>query len=207
MQMAILTHDVTQRAHKFLTESPNHGQIFSNMEEFNLAKLRDSSQNSIMNKSRDLTRWFDANVHSPSRDGWYDCKECQSRHYFCDGKWYRNADSLRIAGSMHVYAMHWRGLAQGPALEASRLNPKGIRVAIEDMCVSSATHLYEDQTDLMPARRKREKGWQGLPAALIEDVKASLAEVKAGRKAAYRFGVNIEAPEDLPLQERNLDFP
>jgi hypothetical protein len=104
----------------------------------------------------DLTPWFDATAHSPSRPGWYDCKECGLRHYFQDGKWYRNAASLKVAGSMSIYTMHWRGLAQGSVLEAPRLNPKGIRVAIEDMCVLTSD-CYQDQTDSMSARRKRKQ--------------------------------------------------
>lgn len=60
-----------------------------------------------------LTSWFDANRHSPVRDGWYDCKECNARHYFKDGHWYRNKKSLRD-GPMRIQKMHWRGLAHPP---------------------------------------------------------------------------------------------
>lgn len=58
-----------------------------------------------------LTPWFDAKLHSPSREGWYDCKECNARHYFKDGLWYRNKKSIRD-GSMTIQKLHWRGLRQ-----------------------------------------------------------------------------------------------
>jgi hypothetical protein len=57
-----------------------------------------------------LTPWFDAKLHSPVREGWYDCKECNARHYFKDGQWYRNAASLKHNGYMTVRKMNWRGL-------------------------------------------------------------------------------------------------
>jgi len=56
-----------------------------------------------------LTPWFDAKLHSPAREGWYDCKECKARHYFKEGLWYRNKKSLRT-GPMFIRKMHWRGL-------------------------------------------------------------------------------------------------
>lgn len=58
-----------------------------------------------------FTPWFDAKLHSPAREGWYDCKECNARHYFTDGHWYRDKKSLRI-GPMTIQNMHWRGLAR-----------------------------------------------------------------------------------------------
>jgi hypothetical protein len=56
-----------------------------------------------------LTPWFNATLHSPIREGWYDCQECNARHYFKDGLWYRNQKSLRY-GNMMIEKMHWRGL-------------------------------------------------------------------------------------------------
>lgn len=58
-----------------------------------------------------LTPWFDAKLHSPAREGWYDCSECGTRHLFKDGLWYRDKKSLRV-GPMSIRKMHWRGLAR-----------------------------------------------------------------------------------------------
>ena len=60
-----------------------------------------------------LTTWFNAKSQSPSREGWYDCKECNARHYFKDGLWYRSKKSIRN-GALTVHKMHWRGLASEP---------------------------------------------------------------------------------------------
>jgi hypothetical protein len=56
-----------------------------------------------------LTPWFDSKLHSPAREGWYDCKECNARHFFKQGLWYRDKKSLRD-GPMSIRNMHWRGL-------------------------------------------------------------------------------------------------
>jgi hypothetical protein len=71
-----------------------------------------------------LTHWFNAKLHSPAREGWYDCKECETRHYFKDGLWYRDEKSLRD-GPMVIRKMHWRGLAkmEGWASFAPRCDP------------------------------------------------------------------------------------
>ena len=58
-----------------------------------------------------LTPWFNAKVHSPARDGWYDCKKCNARHYFKEGLWYRDKKSLKF-GPMLINKMHWRGLTR-----------------------------------------------------------------------------------------------
>lgn len=58
-----------------------------------------------------FTPWFDAKFDAPVREGWYDCKECDARHYFKDGLWYKDKKSLRI-GPMTIRKMHWRGLAK-----------------------------------------------------------------------------------------------
>ena len=63
-----------------------------------------------------LTPWFDGKLHSPVHDGWYDCKECNARHYFKAGLWYRDKKSLKD-GPMLINKMHWRGLAR-PSLES-----------------------------------------------------------------------------------------
>lgn len=57
-----------------------------------------------------LTPWFNAKLHLPAREGWYDCKECKTRHYFKDGLWYRDQKSLKD-GHMTINKMHWRGLS------------------------------------------------------------------------------------------------
>jgi len=72
---------------------------------------------------KELTPWFNAKLHSPSREGWYDCKECNARHYFKDGLWYRNKKSLRH-GSMTIQKMHWRGQQrESLASRLSRYDP------------------------------------------------------------------------------------
>jgi len=57
--------------------------------------------------------WFDAKLHSPVHEGWYDCKECNARHYFKNGLWYRDKKSL-CDGPMSIRKMHWRGLGRPP---------------------------------------------------------------------------------------------
>jgi hypothetical protein len=60
-----------------------------------------------------LTPWFNAKKYSPAREGWYDCKECNARHYFRDGHWHRDKRSHKNGGGfMTTYNMHWRGLAR-----------------------------------------------------------------------------------------------
>lgn len=66
-----------------------------------------------------LTPWFNSKSHSPVRDGWYDCKECNARHYFKDGAWYRNKKSLRD-GPMTIQKMHWRGLTMSGLADAAK---------------------------------------------------------------------------------------
>lgn len=75
-----------------------------------------------------VTNWFNAKLHSPEREGWYDCKECKTRHYFKDGLWYRDKKSLRD-GPMVIQKMHWRGLAkkEGLASLAARCAPDAPR--------------------------------------------------------------------------------
>jgi hypothetical protein len=63
-----------------------------------------------------FTPWFDAKLHSPAHEGWYDCKECNARHYFKDGLWSRDKKSLRV-GPMSSRKMHWRGLER-PSLKS-----------------------------------------------------------------------------------------
>ena len=65
------------------------------------------------------TPWFDASIHSPSRPGWYDCKECQARHYWNEGAWYRNEKTLKSGDAMHLESMHWRGEAEPPRSKKS----------------------------------------------------------------------------------------
>lgn len=74
----------------------------------NLALSHVSVKVSFMLK---LTPWYDAKSHYPTRNGWYDCKECNARHYFKDGLWYRNKKSLKD-GPMTITKLHWRGLVK-----------------------------------------------------------------------------------------------
>jgi len=74
----------------------------------------ESGNETSMQKQK-LTPWFNAKKHSPVRDGWYDCKECNVRHYFRDGHWYRDKRSLKNGGYMTIYNMHWRGQLGGTA--------------------------------------------------------------------------------------------
>lgn len=85
-----------------------------------------------VNAMKALTHWFNAKLHSPAREGWYDCKECKTRHYFKDGLWYRDKKSLRD-GPMTIQKMHWRGLAkrEGLASLLTRCDPDAPRSAEE----------------------------------------------------------------------------
>ena len=58
-----------------------------------------------------LTNWFNAKTHTPAHVGWYDCKECNMRHYFKDGLWYRDSKTT-LVGSLVNHQMHWRGLVR-----------------------------------------------------------------------------------------------
>jgi hypothetical protein len=79
-----------------------------------------------------LTPWFNAKSHPPAREGWYDCKECNARHYFRDGLWYRNTASLKHDGYMTIQEMHWRGLRHEPlASLLARYDPNVPKTAEE----------------------------------------------------------------------------
>ncbi len=77
-----------------------------------------------------LTPWFDAKLHSPVREGWYDCKECSARHYFKDGGWYRNKKSLRMK-PMTIQKMHWRGLTITGLADAAKVAADSAGAAID----------------------------------------------------------------------------
>lgn len=79
-----------------------------------------------------LTPWFDAKLQPPVREGWYDCMECGTRHYFRDGLWYRNKKSLKHGGNMTIRRMHWRGIGKD-SLESllAQCDPKAPRSAEE----------------------------------------------------------------------------
>lgn len=78
-----------------------------------------------------LTPWFDANSHAPTRDGWYDCKECNVRHFFNEGRWYRDKKSMRL-GHVIVHKMHWRGLTrESLTILLTRFNPNSPRAGEE----------------------------------------------------------------------------
>jgi hypothetical protein len=55
-----------------------------------------------VNAIRETTSWFDAKLHSPARDGWYEFKECNSRHLIKNGLWYRNKKSFPL-WNMTIY--------------------------------------------------------------------------------------------------------
>jgi hypothetical protein len=90
-----------------------------------------------------LTPWFDAKLHSPARQGWYDCKECKARHYFKEGLWYRNKKSFR-SGPMRIRKMHWRGLAR-PSLKSI--------LALSDPCIPRSPE-EQEWLDMAPVGRK-----------------------------------------------------
>lgn len=75
-----------------------------------------------------LTPWFNAKSHPPSREGWYECKECKTRHYFRHGLWYREKKSLKLGASMYINLMHWRGLTrESLASQLARYEPEAHR--------------------------------------------------------------------------------
>jgi len=85
-----------------------------------------------------LTPWFDAKLHSPSREGCYDCEECNTRHYFKDGRWYRNKKSLRSI-PMTIYKMHWRGrTCESLQSMLFRFDPNALRTAEEQAWLDMA---------------------------------------------------------------------
>ncbi len=125
-----------------------------------------------------LTHWFNAKLHSPAREGWYDCKECKTRHYFRDGLWYRDEKSLRD-GPMVIHKMHWRGLAkrEGWASFSSRYDP-------------DAPRSKEDQAWENMAPVGMELGSPGFERLL----RASLNDLKAGKVIPYKFGTSPKKP-------------
>ncbi|MDO8455316.1 MAG: hypothetical protein Q7T07_00175 [Burkholderiaceae bacterium] len=118
-----------------------------------------------------LTLWFNAKLHSPSREGWYDCKECNARHYFKDGLWYRNKKSIRI-GSMFIQKMHWRGLQrESLASHLSRCDPKAPR--------SSEEQAWENMAPL---------GMEFGSPDFERLIRESMKDVKNGKVKPYKFG-------------------
>lgn len=111
-----------------------------------------------------LTAWFDGTLHSPVRDGWYDCKECDARHYFKNGLWYRSKKS-RKDQPMCINKMHWRGLAR-PSL-ISRLAE----------CDPTVPRSQEEQAWLNMAPVGREFGSPDFERLMREDFERA---IKAG---------------------------
>lgn len=123
---------------------------------------------------KELTPWFNAKLHSPSREGWYDCKECNARHYFKNNLWYRNKKSLRD-GPMTIQKMHWRGLSR-PSL-ASLL-------AQYDPCLHRSE---EEQVWLTMAPVGMEFGSPDFERLMRE----SMNDLKDGKVKPYNFGKNV----------------
>lgn len=90
-----------------------------------------------------FTPWFDANFHSPAREGWYDCKECNARHYFKDGYWYRDKKSRRV-GPMFITNMHWRGLVRPSIKNLLTQSVRGVPKSSEE----------QEWLDLVPVGRE-----------------------------------------------------
>lgn len=121
-----------------------------------------------------LTHWFDAKLHSPSREGWYDCKECDARHYFKDGFWYRDKKSIRV-GSMTIRKLHWRGLRrESLASLLSRFDPNA-------------------------PRSSEEQAWEAMVPVGMEFgspdferlMRKSMKDLKNGKVKPYKFGKNV----------------
>lgn len=128
-----------------------------------------------------LTHWFNAKLHSPAREGWYDCKECKTRHYFKDGLWYRDEKSLRD-GPMVIQKMHWRGLAkrEGRASFSSRCDPDAPR--------SEEDHAWENMAPV--GIEFDSPGFERL-------LHASINDLKAGKVTPYKFGKSPKKPSTL----------
>lgn len=125
-----------------------------------------------MYKLKNLTPWFDAKLHAPVREGWYDCKECNARHFWKDGLWYRNKKSVKHGGNMTIQKMHWRGLLR--------------RESLADLLA---------QYDPTVPRSPEEQAWENMPPVGVEFgspdfeslLKSSLKDLKNGKVASYRF--------------------
>lgn len=123
---------------------------------------------------KELTPWFNAKLHSPSREGWYDCKECNARHYFKDNLWYRNKKSLRD-GPMTIQKMHWRGL-----------------------CRPSLASLLA-QYDPNAPRSAEEQAWENMAPVGMEFgspdferlMRESMNDLKAGKVKSYKFAKDV----------------
>lgn len=112
-----------------------------------------------------FTKWFDAEIHVPALEGWYDCKECDVRHYFKDGLWYRDKESLRV-GPMTIRKMHWRGLA------------KPSRKSLVTQSLRDITESKEDQEWLNMAPVGREFGSPNYERLMEKDSNKILANVR-----------------------------
>jgi hypothetical protein len=128
-----------------------------------------------MHKPQNMTPWFDAKLHSPVREGWYDCQECNTRHYWKDGLWYRNKKSIRY-GSMLIQKMHWRGLTKKENLAdlLARCDPTAPR---------SAEELAWE--NMVPVGL--EFGSPGFERLMDESIK----DLKDGNVGRYKFGKNV----------------
>jgi hypothetical protein len=113
------------------------------------------------------------------REGWYDCKECNARHYFKAGVWYRDRKLLRD-GPMTIHKMHWRGLAR-PALKSLLAE-----------CDPTVPRSIEEQAWLDMAPVGREFGSPDYDRLMRENferaIRASVEEVKKCKIKPYKFG-------------------
>jgi hypothetical protein len=126
-----------------------------------------------------LSPWFNASLHAPVREGWYDCKECNTRHYFKAGVWYRGREPLR-EGPMTMHKMHWRGLTR-PTLKSL--------LAEYDPTVPRSK---DEKAWLDMAPVGREFGSPDYERLMQQDferaIRAGIEDVKNGRIKPYKFG-------------------
>ncbi len=104
---------------------------FDGADYFDRPEFQLHSLSSPMHKPQNMTPWFDAKLHSPVREGWYDCQECNARHYWKDGLWYRNRKSIRY-GRMIIEKMHWRGLTMTGLADTAKGAADRAGAAIDD---------------------------------------------------------------------------
>lgn len=124
---------------------------------------------------KELTPWFNAKSHSPEREGWYECKECKTRHYFREDLWYRDKKSLKLGSSMHIDLMHWRGLSKE--------------------LLASLLARYEPNAP----RSAEEQAWENMTPVGMEFgspdferlMRESMNDLKEGKVKPYKLGKNM----------------
>jgi hypothetical protein len=63
-----------------------------------------------------LTQWFDGSKDSPARIGWYECRNCYSRHWWDGRGWFVGPTGKKFGGLPATF--HWRGLSRKPRSRA-----------------------------------------------------------------------------------------